>query len=141
NGFDEHLRCPWTVIGSIPNPIALSRIGGFHQLERQALVDPVLNRVLDDGHHVAILHHLGVVRDIAVAGHHQRAAGLQHERYTWDDELSEQTVERFELTLNATALPWIDDRELPQVDNVASCDDIRLSEKHHHVAVGMGASL
>jgi hypothetical protein len=76
-----------------------------------------------------------------VPRHNQRAAGFQDERHAWYDEFSEQSVEPFELALNAAALRRIDDRELPQVDDVPCRNDIGPSEEHHHVAVGMGAGL
>src|SRR5262245_7420161 len=82
NRLNEHLRCPgWVPVETRFVFIGIARFGGLNLLERQPLLDPVLNAVPNDGDHVAIFEQVMFIGDTAVAWNQHRATFLQMFRH------------------------------------------------------------
>src|SRR5882672_11718142 len=74
HGLDEHLRGPRARVGAETSFVTERRPRRDDLLQAHALVDERLYLVADDRQHVAVVAHVGGVREPAVRGDHHRAA-------------------------------------------------------------------
>src|SRR5580658_4070812 len=81
NGFDEIVRGPGAGVGSVAVHVSPGRRGCLYLLQREPLFHQVADAVPDDGHHVAVIHHVELIAEPAVARNDQRAFFARNDRH------------------------------------------------------------
>src|ERR1019366_5408630 len=74
DNFDEVIAA--LSFGGVESVIFEGRVHGYHLLERHIFFHHVPDAVADDGHHVAVVHYVGLIADTSMAGNDPRAAHL-----------------------------------------------------------------
>ena len=98
-----------------------SRLRCLDLIERQALLDHLLNAVADDRHHVAVRDHVGLVADAPVPGNHVGPAFL----LVAGDRNVEDMVETRDHAIDRSTGLDVDHRETAHVEDVARADDVQ----------------
>ena len=97
-------------------------------------LDHVQDAVADDHHHVAELHHVGLIADPAMARDHVGAAFLVVRGH----HQLQNVVQRGDLALHAAAALDVDERIAAGREDVAGAHHVRAAEQNDAVAIGVG---
>ena len=74
-------------VGSVDAVEIQSRLGRLYLLERHTVFHHILHPALNHGHHIAVIHDIGSIRQVPVPRYHVRAAFLAVLRDEYFDQV------------------------------------------------------